>query len=72
MTVSDEVRAINQAVALGETIRELGRVPNGHLWSRVQGYMTFNTYTKIIQVLKLGKLIEESNNELIWIGPETK
>lgn len=54
--------------AIADTIKELGRIPNGHLYAQVMGKLSYADYCKAIEILKGGKLITESNSELIWIG----
>lgn len=67
--------AIQMTKAIADAIRDLtaasdlGGVPNGMLWARLDGKITFGTYTAIIDVLKRAKLVEERNNLLVWIGP---
>lgn len=60
------------ALVLAEAIRDLGEVPNGHLYARVMAYMSFERYTTAIGVLKSANLIEEKNHMLKWIGPCSK
>jgi hypothetical protein len=60
------------ALTLAEAIQSLGRVPSGELYAQVMGHLTLEQYNATISVLKHGKLIEEKNHELIWIGPEPK
>lgn len=56
--------------ALADVIRDLGEVPNGHLYARVMGNLSLETYTSAIGTLKHAKLVEEHNNLLRWIGPK--
>ena len=62
--VADCIRDITLANSDG-----LGGVPSGHLWARLDGRMTFETYTSIIGILKRAGLIEERSHLLIWKGP---
>lgn len=62
----DAVKAIVLAVA--ETIRELGKVPSGHLYANLMGRMSLDDYKAIIQLLKDTKMVSESNHVLTWIG----
>lgn len=61
--------ALQMAKVVAEAIRDLGRVPSGHLYARLMAHMNLATYEKIIGILKRGGLVEEKNHELIWIGP---
>ena len=60
--------AINVLKILSETIRELGRVPNGELWAGCMSKLSFNDYTQAINIIKGAGIVKEENNVLIWIG----
>lgn len=62
--------AVAVVVAVAEAIRELGSVPNGHLYARLMGHMDLETYNKIIDILKKGGLVKEENHLLTYIGPK--
>ena len=51
-------------------IRDLKRVPSGHLYAVLMGKMDLELYNGIIQILKNAGLVKEESYELIWIGPE--
>jgi hypothetical protein len=55
--------------ALSETIRELGRVPAGHLYAVGMASMTLEQYNAAISQLEGAGLVKQDNHELIWIGP---
>lgn len=61
--------AIEVVRALSDCIQDLGRVPSGELYARVMAYLNINAYNAAIDSLKIAKLVEEKNHELIWIGP---
>lgn len=61
---------VNAGLALAECIREIGSVPNGHLYARVMEHLSFETYSYLIDQLKKANLIREENYLLIWIGPD--
>ena len=70
MATSSSIDSLLKATfALSEAIRELGSVPSGHLYARVMGAMNLATYNSIIGTLKGAKLVSESNDVLIWVGP---
>jgi hypothetical protein len=72
MTTTKEqvVAAINVLCTVADTIRDLKQVPSGHLYTMLMTTgMEFDTYIKIIQVLKNAGLVKEVNHLLIWIGP---
>lgn len=61
--------AIEVTRAIADAIRDLGTVPEGHLYARVMGQMSLSTFTKIIDTLVGADLVRRSNHELTWIGP---
>lgn len=72
MTTStrDEVRAmLAVTLAVGETIKELGSVPSGHLYAALMEKMSIHTYQMIIGALKKSGLVSESGHVLTWVGP---
>jgi hypothetical protein len=54
--------------AVSEAIKDLGKVPNGHLYAQLMPYMSFETYTAIISVLKDSGVVAENNHMLTWVG----
>lgn len=68
MTKTQVNAAVNTVIAIAEAIRELGRVPSGHLYARVMSHMSFETYDSVINTLKNAGVIKETNSELIWIS----
>lgn len=58
--------------AIADTIKDLKRIPSGHLYAQLMSHIDLSTYEKIIDILKRTKLIEEKHNELIWIGPSNQ
>jgi hypothetical protein len=71
--VVDQLKAaLEIMMAVADAIRDLGRVPSGHLYARLMGHMSLETYNVIIERLKGAGMIEEKNHELIWIGPKKK
>jgi hypothetical protein len=67
---------LQAAMALADTIRDLGSVPSGHLCAAVMEHMDLETYRSIIDVLVKVKWVEQSNSYLdpllTWIGPKQK
>lgn len=70
MTGNGHDRIAVIAGILADAIRDLKRVPSGHLYAQVMGHMDIHTYNKAIDLLKRTKMVEEKNHELIWIGRE--
>jgi hypothetical protein len=56
--------------ALGDTVRDLGRVPSGELYAVAMASLNYEQYTRAIETLKRAGLVSETNHELIWIGPK--
>lgn len=54
--------------AIGAAIKDLKRVPNGHLYAMVMGKMTLESYTMVIDILVTAGVVEIKNNELVWVG----
>ena len=55
--------------AVAEAIRELKRVPSGHLYARLMGCMSLDQYNQIIGILKKAGMVKEVHNELVWSEP---
>lgn len=53
---------------LAEAIRDAKRIPSGHLYAAVMGVASLEVYQACIEMIKRTGLVEEKNNELIWIG----
>jgi len=69
-TAQQVTAGIRAAAAIGEVIRDLGSVPSGHLYARLMGRMSLDTYNSLIGLLKQANLVEESNHLLTWVGPK--
>lgn len=54
--------------AVADAIKELGEVPSGHLYARLQGTLSLNTYNRVIDFLKKAKLITVQNHLITWKG----
>tara|TARA_R110000824_G_scaffold9623_2_gene42825 strand:+ start:428 stop:652 length:225 start_codon:yes stop_codon:yes gene_type:complete len=70
MTKQELSNAFKILSAVAETIRELGFVPSGHLYTNLMGQMGLEEYTSLIDTLKRTKLVEEKYNVIYWIGPK--
>ena len=60
--------AIEAISAIGRVIRDVKRIPSGHLYAQLMGVLSLEKYESAIGILKKGKLIAEEHNELIWIA----
>lgn len=62
--------AVTQVLGiLAEAIKDLGSIPNGHLYAMVMSKLSFESYTGCISILKRQNLISESHHLLTWVGP---
>lgn len=60
--------AIEAISAIGRVIRDVKRIPSGHLYAQLMGVLSLEKYESAIGILKKGKLIAEEHNKLIWIA----
>ena len=67
-TKEQQTEAVVEIIkAVADAIRELKRVPSGHLYARLMGHMDLDQYNLIIGLLINAGLIEKTNShELIW------
>lgn len=68
MTSEQIESAITAVSEIGKVIREVKRIPSGHLYAQLMGVLSLEKYEMIIGLLKKTGLITEQNNELIWIA----
>jgi hypothetical protein len=69
MATKEEIRAaVDTMAAVAEAIRELGSVPSGHLYARLMGHMSLETYEKIVGTLKGAGLVKEESHLLTWVA----
>lgn len=57
-------------LALAEAIKELGKVPSGHLYARLMGLLPIEQYQQTIADLAKAGLIKVSNSLITWVGSE--
>lgn len=67
--MSDAANVVRVVSAVGDAIRELGKVPSGYLYAQVCGVMSLGVYERCIDMLKRAKLVEQNGMMLRWIGP---
>lgn len=61
--------AIEIAFLVSDLIRALGEVPSGELYARLMpSEISLDMYNGIINLLKSGKMIRESDHLITWIG----
>ena len=75
ITVDQKKAALKMILAVGDTIREVGEIPSGILYSALMAHfpnITLNNYQSIMTTLRGTGLIEEKNNVVRWIGPRGK
>lgn len=60
--------AFGIVLAVGDAIKSLGEVPSGHLYAQVMNHLSLEEYTRVIDILKGAKLVEETPAHLLkWI-----
>jgi hypothetical protein len=62
--------AIETIIAVADAIQELKSIPSGHLYAVLMDRLSLDQYSRIIETLENGKLIEVSNHLITWKGPE--
>lgn len=65
---NQEKAALQVVLAVGEAIKDLGSVPSGHLYARLMGHMSLETYNKVIALLVKTGAVKEENHLLTWVG----
>lgn len=66
---NEQIQAAITAVSeIGRVIREVKRIPSGHLYAQLMGVMSLEKYEMVINLLKKTGLVTEQSNELIWVG----
>lgn len=69
-TKEEILGAFQIVLAIGDTIRDLGSVPSGHLYAQLMGRLSINEYEKILGILEsAGQIRRESSHLLVWTGP---
>jgi hypothetical protein len=74
MTASEPTQAqkefgVKLIMAVTEAIREVKRIPSGHLYAILMGKMSIDTYNQLITIIKRTGLVKEEGHELIWVEP---
>lgn len=64
--------AFHAVAAVAEAIREAKEIPSGTLYTILMGHMTFESYGRVITILKGAGLVAERAHMLTWVGPEVK
>lgn len=74
ITKDDVVAVFKVIIAVAHTIRELGEVPAGHLYVRLQEKLpsiTMDNFQTMMTKLEDARLISYNNHHLItWVGPK--
>lgn len=65
---NQEKAALQVVLAVGEAIKDLGSVPSGHLYARLMGHMSLETYNKVIALLVKTGAVKEESHLLTWVG----
>lgn len=71
-TRQDVQNAAMVALAIAEAIQALGEVPAVHLYARVMDKMSYEVFSRIIDVLVKAGVVKKANHLLTWVGPPVK
>ena len=71
VTTQQVEAGMRTVLAVGQAIREAGRIPSGHLYAALMGVLTLDTYNRVIGLLKKSGCVREEYHELIWVEPAT-
>lgn len=67
----DELKAaFDMLMAVAEGIRELGQVPEGHLYARLMDKIDLDGFNAMMRQLTGAKLIKIEHHLITWIGPK--
>lgn len=70
MITKDQIAgATTILIAIADTIRDLKRIPSGHLYALLMPKMSLAEYDSCIGILeRAGVVRKTSSHELVWIG----
>jgi len=74
MTTPDNLRAsiraaLEIAITISDTIRDLGEVPEGELYAITMGALDLPAFERLMVMLETTGLISRANHLIRWIGP---
>lgn len=64
--LTKEAAAIQMIKAVADAIKELGKIPSGHLYARLMPYLDLPSYEKIIGILERSGVIRKTSDVLYW------
>ena len=72
MITKDQIAgATGILIAIADTIRELKRIPSGHLYALLMPKMSLSQYEEVIGILERAGLVRKTpGHELVWVGKE--
>ncbi len=63
------IAAIEASRAIADAIRELGEVPEGHLYARLTGVMDIHQFGLVVRLLADSGLVERRPGPILrWVG----
>lgn len=63
--------ALATVLVIGDTIRDLGEIPAGHLYAQVMGHLGIESFDAAIDCLVRAGLVRRDNSHLLrWVGPK--
>jgi hypothetical protein len=71
MSVTQEQLKVGLAtmLAVSESIREAGSIPEGHLYAVLIDRMDINAFNSLVRALVRTGLVKSENHLLTWTGP---
>ena len=61
--------ALTALFAVADTVRDLGSVPSGELYSKLMHVTSLQGYERMLDTLKGANLITVENHVIRWVGP---
>ena len=61
-------KAIEAITELGRVIKDVKRIPSGHLYAQLMSVLSLQAYQYMLDILVKGNMIKIENHEIVWIG----
>ena len=62
--------AVALVFAVAETIREVGEVPSGTLYTMLMDKISYTDFNHLLGILKGSGMVEDRDHLLVWVGPK--
>ena len=70
VTPAEVKTAIKIMAAVASSVKELGRVPSGHVYAMLMGRMDFQQFQAMENCLLKTGLVKKEGDEYVWKGGE--